>query len=61
MSFSDLRTQWRMARKYSGRRELIAGILSGPWERFWLCRVRRQHQEKFGSRGACYRCQKALR
>lgn len=50
-----------MARKYSGRRELIAGILSGPWERFWLCRVRRQHQEKFGSRGACYRCQKALR
>jgi hypothetical protein len=47
-----------MAKKYGGRRQLLAGVFSGPWERSWLCRVRGLHQEKFATRGACYRCGK---
>jgi hypothetical protein len=53
-------TQWRMAGKYGTRRDLVSETLSEVWERFWLCRVQRNHQEKFGSHGACYRCGKAL-
>jgi hypothetical protein len=54
-------TRWRMARKYGTLRDLVSVTLSDHWERFWLCTVRRQHQEKFGSHGACYRCAKAMR
>lgn len=49
-------TQWRMAKKYGYRRDLIALTLTAAWERFWLCRVRHQHQTKFGTHPRCYRC-----
>lgn len=54
-------SQWRMAKKYGTRRDLLKETLSGAWETFWHCRVRRHHQEKFGSHGRCYRCGKAMR
>lgn len=54
-------SQYRMAKKYGGRRALLTGALSGPGERFWLCRVRRQHREKFASGGLCVRCGKPVR
>lgn len=50
-----------MAGKYGYRRDLLTGALSASWERFWLCRIRRQHHEKMGSHGACYRCGKGMR
>lgn len=48
-----------MADKYGTRRDLLSEALRASWERFWLCRIRGHHQEKFGSHGTCYRCGKA--
>lgn len=55
------RSQWKMAGKYGSRRDLVSEALSGSWERFWLCRVQGKHQEKFATRGRCYRCGRAVR
>lgn len=60
-AFGERRAQWRMARKYGTRGDLARETVSDLWERFWLCRVHRQHREKFDSHGACYRCGTALR
>jgi hypothetical protein len=61
MNLNAMLSQWKMARKYGAAGDLVKETLSGSWERFWLCRVRRDHQEKFASYGACYRCGKPLR
>lgn len=61
MKYPEWMTQWRMAGKYGTRGDLIGETVRGSWEQFWLCRVRGQHREKFGSYGACYRCAKAMR
>lgn len=56
-----MRGQWRQAKKYGTRRDLMESAWDGFWERFWHCWVSRQHHEKMGSHGACYRCGKAMR
>lgn len=52
------RSQLRMARKYGGLYEALTGPFNSRRDRFWLCRVRGDHQEKFASQGRCYRCAK---
>lgn len=61
MNINAMLTQWKMARRYGYTSDLIREALQAPWDRFWLCRVRRKHQEKFATRGRCYRCGKAMR
>jgi hypothetical protein len=55
------RSQWRMAKKFGTRGDLLRSEFEMHWKRFWLCRVRRVHQEKFGSDGKCIRCGKRVR
>lgn len=59
-ALDEYRSQLRMAREYGGLREALTGPLSARWERFWLCKVREDHREKFASRGRCYRCGRPL-
>jgi hypothetical protein len=55
-------SQWRMNRRVGvANRDMLQDALSAAWEQFWACRVRGNHQEKMGSHGRCYRCNKAMR
>lgn len=60
-SIKQWRSGWRIASKYGVRRDFLLAVPGAVWERFWLCRVHGQHQEKFGSLGRCYRCQRPMR
>ncbi len=53
-------TQWRMAKKYGYRRELLFGPAVRLAERMRTC-WRGRHQAKMDTRGHCYRCGKAVR
>lgn len=61
MNLNAMLIEWRMARRHGYARELVKETVADLWEQFWLCRVRRQHREKFGSWGRCVRCGKHLR
>jgi hypothetical protein len=61
VNLNAMLSQWKMARKYGTAGDMVKLALSARRERFWLCRIRGQHQEKFGSHGACYRCLRPMR
>lgn len=54
-------TQWRMAKKYGYRMDLVRETVNPAVEKFFLCKLQNKHWEKFSSYGRCIRCGKVLR
>lgn len=61
MRLDDMYTQWRMAKKYGYRMDLVRETVNPAVEKFFLCKLQNKHWEKFSSYGRCIRCGKVLR